>query len=82
MSETRKIREEHRGFEVVVTRERALGGDMLTYHHAVRKSDNLVILDGFSEGRDSLRRTADWLKREIDETLDDGDPSGHLEETR
>lgn len=79
-AKARELREEYRGFEVVVTRERSLGGDMHIYHHAVRQSDQLVILDGFSEGRDSIHWTADWLKREIDAALDNGDPAGHLED--
>ena len=55
----------HRGYEIVATRERALGGWSNTYYHAVRLRDGFMLFDGFSEG-DTPRYYANWMKRVIE----------------
>lgn len=63
------------GFEINVTRERALGGWYnLLYILVVRESDGLVMVDTFSEGADTVRDMVGYMKNRIDAELEDGWP--------
>ncbi len=39
----------HRGYDIVATRERALGGWTEVYWHACRKRDGYMLFDGFGD---------------------------------
>ena len=55
----------HRGYEIMATRERALGGWTSTYYYAVRLRDGFMLFDGFSEG-DTPKYYVGWMKRVIE----------------
>lgn len=59
----------HRGYEIVATKERALGGWQDVYWHACRTRDGYMLFDGFGE-YSTPREAVRWMRRVIDILID------------
>jgi len=68
---------DYRGYEINVTRERSLGGDMLLYYQVVRNSDGWFALDSFEDSDHTVRELVGHMKARIDAELEEDDPWGY-----
>lgn len=74
------MRQNYRGHEIDVRRERSLGGDVLLYYTIVRVSDQYVPVESFTTGSDTVRDYVRYMKKRIDAELASDDPWGERRE--
>lgn len=64
----------HRGYEIEVTRDRTLGGDMLIFLCVMRESDGFICVDEPYGGSETVREMVDYMRQRIDAELAESDP--------
>lgn len=59
----------YKGFEIDVSREPSLGGDILLYYSIFRESDGWCLEDSFSSGEDNVLSFTNYLKAHVDDYI-------------
>jgi hypothetical protein len=66
----------HCGYEINVTKEKSMGGDLLTYYSIFRVADGFECSSGFEDTEDSVIETVKFLKERVDNELMTKNPWG------
>lgn len=66
---TNKMKTEYKGFELEVSREPSIAGEIMIFYSAFRKNDQWCLDDGCSE-QSSMRSVMTDLKMSVDEYLE------------
>ena len=68
---------QHKGFEIKVTREKSMTGDLLVFYSIFRLSDNWEFRSGFYDAADTVRDLMEYMKAKVDDYLEN--PSDYEE---
>ena len=75
----KQLKEDYKGYEITVYRDKAMGGWDNTYFMIFRLSDGLCVEDSFTSGKDQLRTIMKHMKRRVDEFIETKGKSELLE---
>lgn len=67
---------DYRGYEIIVKREKCLGGWPLLYYTIVRNSDGWLAVDAFQDSAETVRDMVKYMKERVDNELAEADPWG------
>lgn len=70
----------HRGYEISVTREKSMGGELLLYYSIFRISDGFECTSGFTYDESAVHTYIGYMKERIDAELKEDDPWGENED--
>lgn len=69
----------YRGYDISVTREKAMNGDVLLYFSIFRQSDGYEALTDYEDSAETVRDKVAQLKERIDNEHKEADPWGEKE---
>jgi hypothetical protein len=66
----------YKGHEIIVTRDRCLGGWEMLFYSIFRVSDGYEYTSGFTEDSSTVREYVKYMKERVDNELAEEDPWG------